>query len=785
MCYHLKIMLRNLRFGGIYSVINIGGLAIGMAAAILILVWIHHEWSYDRFHVKEKQLYQVWNRVPSNGSIECRGSTSMPMGPALKDKYPDIAEMTRFRLKDETCAVGDNLLTVHTACVDSGFLSMFSFPLIQGNAASALDAPYSIILTEMTAKRLFGEDDPMGKTILLNNKHLITVTGIMKNLPNNTVFDFEALMPFAFGENFRGFPQGWGNYTFPTYVELQPNVRPEKVNQAICHIISEVNDNITAETFLFPLSKSHFYTKSENGVLTGGLIDTLRIFGLVAVFILLIACINFMNLSTARGETRAKEIGVRKVMGGKRLSLIRLFLSESTLLAFISGVIAIVIVGLALPAFSSLMGKTLTLDLTNKWLWPTALVFIFFTGLLAGSYPALYLSSFLPLKVLKGVFSGRKRLIAPRRALVILQFTVSVFLITATLVIHRQVQFAQSRDNGYQKEHLIYHPMTGDIGKNYELIKHDLLSSGVAISITRTFAPMTQQWANAIGVTWRGSSDEDGKIPVDIFFADDSWVETVGTTIIEGRDMDIAGFPTDATAALLNESAVRTMRFDNPVGEMVGFWAGKYQVVGVIRDFILHSPYEPTIPMIIACGGDNWYNTLHIRLNGANKTADNLAKAEAVFKKYNPAHPFEYHFIDAEYARKYQDETTTGALSTWFAALAIFISCLGLFALVAYMAEIRKKEIGIRKVLGASVFDITSQLSKEFLMLVAISLIIATPVVWWIMNRWLANYAYHTDIPWWLFVMVGGMSLCIALLTVGFRAIKAATANPVETIKSE
>ena len=786
MFFHLKIMLRNLRHGGIYSVINVGGLAIGMAAAILILVWIYNEWSYDRFHAKEKQLYQVWYRVKYEGSAEreCHNRTSILAGPALKADFPDIVESTRVIPRDILCAVGENSLKVQAAMVDPGFLTMFSFPLIQGNADFALNDLLSIILTEKTAKRLFGDNDPMGQTILVENQQPMTVTGIMKDLPNNTSFEFEALVNCTIAEINNWYSKSWGNHVIPTYVELHPLTQEDRVNQAISSIVRERTDNtLDGEIFIFPLSKSHLYTKSENGVPTGGLIDTLRLFGLAAFLILLIACINFINLNTARGEKRAKEVGVRKVMGGKRLSLIRLFLSESTLLAFIAGAIALWIVLLTLPVFSVLMGKTLSLDLTNGWFCLVALVFILFTGLLAGSYPALYLSSFLPVKVLKGTFRSEKRLIAPRKMLVILQFTVAVFLMSATLVIHRQVLYVQNRDNGYQKENLIYHDMTGDIYKNYELIKHDLLNSGVATSVTRTFAPMTQQRANAIGVKWRGESDS--KIPIDLFFTDTDWVKTVGTTIIEGRDIDIATFPTDSMAALLNETAVRLMGFDNPIGEEVESWAGKVHVVGVIKDFILQSPYAPIVPMIISGPGISIFNTLHIRLNSANRTADNLAKAEAIFKEYNPAYPFEYNFIDVEYARKFQEEKTIGSLSSWFAMLTIFISCIGLFALVAYMAENRRKEIGIRKVLGASIFDIVSLLSKEFLVLVTISLIIALPVAWWVMNQWLSDYAYRTNIPWWLLIAVATLTICIALITVGWQAVKAATANPVKAIKSE
>jgi ABC-type antimicrobial peptide transport system permease subunit len=465
-------------------------------------------------------------------------------------------------------------------------------------------------------------------------------------------------------------------------------------------------------------------------------------------------------------------------MGGKRLSLIRLFLSESTLVAFIAGSIAIVLVLMILPAFNILIGKPLALDLTDGWLWLAGLIFILFTGLLAGSYPAFHLSSFMPVKVLKGTFKKGRKLLAPRRVLVVVQFTVAVFLISATFVIHRQVHYVQNRDNGYNKEHLIYQPMTGDIGKNYELIKHELINSGVATSVTRTFAPMTQLWADAGDVQWKGS-DPDRKTSVDIFIVDADWTKTVGTTIIEGRDIDISTYSTDENAILLNEAAVKMMNFEDPIGEIINWNGRDWHVIGVIEDFIIRSPYEPTVPMLIG-GTAGWFSFMHIKLNDNNSMTDNLVSAKQIFGQFNPSYPFEYNFIDEEHARKFHEEQKMGTLATGFAGLTIFISCMGLFALVAFMAETRRKEIGIRKVLGASVTDVVFLLSKEFLILVLISVAVASPVAWWAMEKWLSNYAYRTDIPWWLFVVVGCISLCIALLTVGFQALKAATANPVK-----
>ena len=790
MFYNLKIAIRNLRRGGIYSAINIGGLAIGMAATILLFVWIYNEWSYDRFHTKEKQLYQVWSRATNSGVVECWTSTSVLLGPALKENYPEIAAMTRFTdVSKDLYASGDKRINLLTCYVDPGFLTMFSFPLIMGDKNSALNDPYSIILTEKAAKRFFGEEEAMGKTISYGMEHPMTVTGIMKDLPSNTFFDFEALVPFAFTEKLNFYVQKWGAHSVMTFVELGPKSKENSINKSIKDFIKKrSNEQTQTEPFLYPLSKIHLYSKFENGIPVGGKIESVRLFGLIALLVLLIACINFVNLSTARSEKRAKEVGVRKVMGGKRLSLIGQFLEESILVALIAGIISIFLVELALPAFSTWMGKTLTLDFSNGWFWLCSALFILITGLIAGAYPAFYLSSFLPEKVLKGIFKREKTLVPHRIILVIIQFTSAIFLIIATLVIHRQIMYAQSRDNGYNKEHLIYHPLTGELGKNYELLKQDLLNSGAATSVTRTFAPMTQDWANTPDLKWKGSDNEDKTI-FDLFFVDADWTKTVGATITEGRDINISTYSTDSTAALINETAAKIMNFQQPIGEEIQFWGQNVHVIGVIKDFILHSPYDPIVPMIILgpATSKNILNlsTIHIRLNPANKTADNLSKAAKLFKKYNPDYPFEYQFIDEEYARKFQDEQRMGSLATGFAILTIFISYMGLFALVAYMAETRRKEIGIRKVLGASVANVVYLLSKEFLILVLISIIIATPIAWWVMNQWLSKYAYRTNIPWWLFVTVGCISLCIALLTVSFQAIRAATANPVKAITSE
>ena len=787
--FHLKIMLRNLQRGGIYSAINISGLAIGMAAAILIFAWIYHEWSFDRFHAKEKQLYLAYDRAKYDGEIRCWAWNPMPLAPALKADYPGIVGAARMMTRTLLYANEEIRVKINTGYTDPDFLTMFDFPLLQGNKETALNDPYSVVLTQNVAARLFGNEDAIGKTILFDNQHPMTVTGVMKDLPGNTLFKFnsvafEALAPMSFLIGKDGNLENWNTNNLGTFVELHPNADLDAVNESIRGIIqTHSNYQESPEVFLYPLGKQHLYSKFENGVPVGGLIETLRLFVVIACLILFIACINFMNLSVARSAKRAKEVGVRKVLGGKRLSLIGLFISESMIVSFIAGAIALTLAFMILPAFNTLMGQQLALNFTSVWFWLAILGFILFTGLLAGGYPAFYLSSFLPVKVLKGLVRTKQGLFSSRKILVVAQFTIAIALIVSTLVIHRQIKYARDRDSGYNKDQLIYASLEGDINKNYELIKYDLLNSGTAAAVTKTMSPMSQGWANTTGVEWKGKNP-DTKITFELYYTDSDWTKTVGATVIEGRDIDINTFATDSTAVLINESAVKIMNLENPIGEIISTQRRDWHVVGIFKDFILQSPYEPVRPMLVG-GPAGWFNVMHIKLNGANRMADNLAKAEQIFKQYNPAYPFEYKFIDEEYARKFQNEQKIGSLITWFAGLTIFISCLGLFALVAYMAETRRKEIGIRKVLGASVYDITFMLSKEFLILVLISIAISTPIAWWAMEKWLSNYAYRTDIPWWLFVTVGCLSLCIALLTVGFLAIKAATENPVNAIKME
>jgi ABC-type antimicrobial peptide transport system permease subunit len=578
----------------------------------------------------------------------------------------------------------------------------------------------------------------------------------------------------------------WEHNSTHNYVLLKPHTNIAAFNARIQDIyLHHSNDTDQPRLFLYPVSQLHLYGGFTNGVPDGGKMEMVRVFILIAVIILLIACINFMNMSTARSEKRAKEVGIRKVSGALRGSLISQFLGESVLLAFMAGILSLMIVQLTLPAFNMLTQKQLAVNFGDLFFWISFLGFILFTGILAGSYPAFFLSSFRPVAVLKGHFKKAHALVTPRKVLVVLQFTFAIILIICTLVIEQQVKHAQSRATGYNKDALINTSLNGDVNKNYDRIKQELLRQGIAVSVTKTSGPLTATYSTG-GASWEGADPKD-KTSFNYFDEDGGLVKTAGLQLLEGRDIDPEHYPTDSNAAVLNEAALRAMGFKHPIGQIInkGAWSTNWHVIGVVRDFVFESPYDRIQPMIFQGPRADWYNYMHIKLNGAHSTADDLAAAEKVFHAYNPLYPFEYSFVDEEYARKFHGEQTTGTLTAFFAGLTIFISCLGLFGLAAYMAENRVKEIGVRKVLGASVAHITTLLTRDFVALVLIAIVLATPVAWWSMHKWLAGYSYRVTISWWTFVSVGVGAVLIALLTVSFQAIKAALANPVKSLRSE
>jgi putative ABC transport system permease protein len=777
-----KIAFRNISRNKGFSVLNIGGLAIGMASALLVLLWVQNELSFDSEYKNSDRLYQAWNRNMGNDGLHCWNNTMKILGPTLKKDFPEVEGASRVNW-DATILFtrGEKKLNVVGTMVDPDFLTMFEFPFLKGNRNTALNNPDDIVITEKLSRHMFGKEDAMGKILRLDNKYNFRVSAVMKDLPNNTEFDFQYLLPWSYMHTIQQDDSSWDRNSTHNYVMLKPHADLKAFNAKIQNIIKKhSNPNWTTEMFLYPVSRLHLYSEFVNGIPTGGKIEMVRVFILIAGLILLIACINFINMSTARSERRAKEVGIRKVSGAMQHSLIVQFIAESVFIASIAGLFALLLVQLLLPSFNTLTKKQLFVDYGSFYFWLSFVAFTLITGLVSGSYPAFFLSSFKPVAVLKGSFKKAEAMVTPRKVLVIVQFSIAIILIVSTLVIDRQIKYAQNRDTGYDKNKLVYVFMFGDIEKNYQMIRNELMNKQVALSITKTSAPLTETWSSG-GAEWPGKSPND-KTGFNYYNTDGGIVKTAGLTLLQGRDIDMVHYPGDSMSMLLNEAAVQVMGFKNPVGQIIN---QDWRVVGVVKNFILQSPYEPVKPMIINGPGGHWFNMIHVRLNGNHSTSTNIASMEKIFKKYNPEYPFEYRFTDEEYAKKFSDDHTTGTLSLLFSGLTIFISCLGLFGLAAFMAEKRIKEIGVRKVLGASVANITGLLSADFVKLVIISIFIASPIAWLVMNKWLQGYDYHISIPVWVFMCAGGLALVIALITVSFQSIKAASANPVTSLRSE
>ena len=783
-----KVTFRTLWRRKDFSAINILGLAIGMAAAMLIGLWVNNELSYDRWYANTNRTYLLYTRDNFNGSLQVWPRTSGLLAADLKQNYPEVQEAARFRNVFLLVSHEDNHVNHAGAFADSAFLRIFDFPMLQGDRNTALSDDRGIVLTASLAKNLFGKEDPMGKIVRVDSGDIFKVTGVLNDLPNNTEFQFQYILPWNYLTRLGWDNPSWANSTAPTYVLLKPGAGQTAFDQKIKHVtakhVSE-GGGLTREIFTQPMSRVHLYSKDQDGELVTGQITTVRLFIVIGVFILLIACVNFMNLSTTRSEKRAKEVGIRKVIGARKPALIAQFIGESILLATIAFLLALGVVQLSLSAFDRIIDTPLQINYRDPRFWSAAVVFILFTGIIAGSYPAFFLSAARPVKVLKGATSAVHSRLNPRKILVVLQFTFAIVLITATLIVRQQLSHARDRDAGYDRNRLVYTFSQGGNWTQYESIRRELLASGAAVSITRTLSPMTRVWNIVTNLSWPGSGPDDNKRVFTQFAADMDFTRTTGTKILEGRDIDLKTYPTDSTALLLNEAAVTTMRLKDPVGKIVTDKAGtSYHIVGVVKDFIIESPYDPIAPMVIQ-GLQTNYPVIHYRLNPSLPIPDALAKAEKIFKEYNPQYPFEYYFVDEYYSNKFRAEQQEGTLGTLFASLAIFISCLGLFGLATYMAENRRKEIGIRKVLGASVAGITALISGDFVKLVLIAVVVATPIAWYAMNVWLQGFNYRIALTGWIFVASGTLAVAIALLTVGYQAIKAAIANPVKALRSE
>jgi putative ABC transport system permease protein len=780
---YFKVIYRNLYRFKTFSIINITGLAIGMASAILILLLIQNELSFDQFHEKKDRIYMLFNRAAVNGKVELFGTPSV-LAPELKANFPQVEEMTRLNGTGPiVLSANDKQLEVKGMMVDPGFLKIFSYPLLLGNQDLALSSPRSIVLTESFAKKLFTNGDAMGKVIRIDSNSNFTITGIMKDLPNNTEFHFEYLLPWSYMKEVGWENSSWDNNDMTTIVLLKPGVSEKMANDRLRHAIKKYVPDTKKEVFVHPITKWRLWSKFENGKFVGGGIESVRMFGLLAGFILLIACINYMNLSTARSVKRAKEVGIRKVVGAGRFSIVLRFLGESIMISFLAVIICLVLVQLGIKGFNWLTSNELFIPYRNPYFWLGITGFALFTGLIAGSYPAFYLSTFRPISVLKGTFKTSYNLVSIRKILVVLQFSFAITFIICTVIIYRQIDYGNKRDPGYNRDHLAFVYVKGEMNKKYGLIKNELLKSNAVTTVTRSNSPICYTWRGDDNYSWPGSK-ADNKSWFAEFQIDNDFTETMGLKIISGRVIDTNKYPGDSSAVILNESAAKLMGFKDPIGQIVRKDKTNWIVVGVIKDFVSNSPLYKIEPMILQ-GPKNNFGAISFRLNNRHSLSENMNTVESIFKKYIPDYPIISGYVDEADAKKLEDEKRTGIQSALFGGLAILISCLGLFALAAYTAESRIKEIGIRKVLGASVSGITMLLSKDFIKLVIFSFVIASPVAWWLMHSWLQNYTYRVNIGWLVFAITGAMSLLIAISTVSYQAIKAALSNPVISLRAE
>lgn len=773
---YLKTAFRNLFKNPFFSFINITGLSLGMAGAGLLLLNIYYDFSVDQFHEKKDRVFKVYNKAVMNGRLRCFDNTQAPLGPALQKEYPRIKQMTRVAGTGKLLAYKDKRLQADGCYTDAAFLSMFSFPLLSGNAHTVLKDQHAIVLTQKLAKKIFGDEDPVNKVIRLDNASDVIVAGVLKDLPQNSSLKFEYLLPWKDNNT------NWDFYFANTFVELESPAEKNIVDKQIAGITSKYSKNEQKnQVFLHPVSKMHLQHHFDE---TGKPETESNMYFLyvLATVMLLIGCINFMNLSTARSGKRGKEVGVRKIMGAAKRSLIVQFIAESTLFACIAGAIGLIIVQLAWPFFRVMAKVHMDIPWQLPVFWLSILVFILFTGLLAGSYPAFYLSSFKPVKVLKSVFNNKAALITPRRILVVVQFVLAIFLINFTILFRKQVNYTEDRDTGFVKEGLVFHPMTQDLRKNYEVVQQELANTGLVAAVCKTNVPITRASIGVNGFEWAGK--QDGRdISFSLFTTTGGFVKTNGLTLLAGRDIDYNHYRSDVNSCMINESALKELGFSDPVGQTLKDENSSWTIVGVIKDFYQNAPGELAKPVLITYGTED--GTLNIRMRTGNTSVQDFKTVEEVLRKHNPGYITELQFAEIDVANSFRQRNNVSILINSFTLIAIFIACMGLLGLTSYMIELRKKEIGVRKVLGASVTKVTALLAKEFVKLVCISVIIASPLAWLFMNFFLQQFSYRTGISWWILPMSGLLAIFVAIFTISFQSIKAAIANPVHALRSE
>ena len=789
---YFKIAWRNLIKNKIFSLINIGGLAVGMGVAILIALWVHDELSFDKYHTNYDRIAQVMQHQTWNGEIGTQEANPAQMAEEIRNVYGnDFTYVLQASWNhNHTLTYGQKMFLKPGCYFEPQAPDMLSLKMIHGTR-TGLNEMNAILLSESVSKTYFGNDNPIGKVLRVDDKVDVKVTGVYKDLPYNTSFkDMTIILPWSLylsqNEWIRNMENPWGSNYTRTFAMIAAQADMEKVSTKIKDVkmnkVSEDEKRYKPAMFLHPMSKWHLFSDFKNGINTGGRIDNVWLFATIGTFVLILACINFMNLSTARSEKRAKEVGIRKAIGSVRNQLVAQFFSESILIAALAFLFSVVLVFLVLPYFNSVADKKINLPWSDPSFWLAGTSFSIVTGMFAGLYPALFLSSFQPVKVLKGTFRVGRFASVPRKVLVVLQFTISTTLIIGTMVVYKQIHYAQNRPIGYTKDGLISIPVTDVVHKHFEAVRTELINAGAIVEMAESGSPTTSVWNSNGGFDWEGK-DPNQAVDFPNNAVTIHYGKTIGWELVEGRDFSDE-FASDSSAFIMNEAAVKFIGLKDPVGKVIHWNDEPFTIVGVVKNLLVQSPYQPVRAAFWHLS-DGQENVFLLKINPNSNVKDALSKIEEVFKRVNPAFPVEATFVDEEYTRKFGNEKRIGELATFFAILAVFISCLGLSGLAAFVAEQRTKEIGIRKVLGASVANLWRMLSQDFVVLVIISSFLAVPIAYYFISDWLKQFEYRTEVSWWVFMISVFGAVAITLLTVSYQAIKASLMNPVKSLRTE
>ncbi|MFL5741288.1 MAG: ABC transporter permease [Flavisolibacter sp.] len=780
---YIKTALRNLWKNKTYSFLNIMGLSIGITCAALIFLWVEDELTYDHQNVKRNYLYEVLENQTYEAKTYTFSATPGVLAEGMKDEIPGIRNTCRTTWRQSLLfALDEKSIYEKGYYADGSLLNMFTVPFVKGNPKTVFSQLNNLVISETMAAKFFGNTDPLGKTLKVNNKENFLITGVFKDFPQNSTLQFDWLMPFQIYLSENEWLKRWGNNGIITYAELEPSANAAAINKKLFNYIRSKDTSAIARPFLLAMKDWRLRSNFEEGKQTGGRIVYVNLFTTIAWIILLIACINFMNLATARSEKRAREVGVRKVLGAAKKMLVLQFIGEAMLMSLIAVLIAIGIIYLVLPSFNLLVEKKLYLALNNPVHNTALLAIALICGLVAGSYPSLYLSSFNPISVLKGlrVKAGSASFI--RKGLVVLQFTISIVLIISTIIIYQQIQHVKNRDLGYNKNNLLQTTAYGDVAKHFDVVKQDLLKTGYVENAAISTLDVLEMGSSTDDFVWDGK-DPNKKVLITMDWVSPEFISTAGFALLKGRSFGPV-VKSDSLNIIINESLAKLIGKKDPVGSLLRRDSINYQVIGVVKDFVYGDMYGKADPLVFFCAPANG-SYVYIRLKQTARPEPAIAAIGTVMKSANPAYPFDYYFVDKLFDQLFKSEMLIGKLSRIFAVLAILISCLGLFGLAAYTAERRTKEIGIRKVLGASVKGITALLSSDFIRLVLLSFIIAFPLAWWAMHKWLEDFAYRITINPAVFFFAGIIALLIALLTIIFQSIRAAVANPASSLRTE